>query len=198
MGTHYNGKYIKDTCVNETCDGRAKGLARVFRERVESVQNFKGSVSVTWERAYAKSTTYRILAGVLNVASSLGFTHFDILAVGLIAGSDNLVKTLVMQPAYEKISARVGWGQRIVDGGVTQTWQRICAKAIIYRVLASATTGAIAYGWTHNIDITFGIAGVDAITKTALFIMNEKGWDLTRNTWGYRITKEETNILRRH
>jgi len=59
---------------------------------------------------------------------------------------------------------------------------RSLVKAISWRVLASTTTGFIAYIFTYDHIISSSIALIDFCVKTVLYYLHERLWNRIR--WG--------------
>jgi uncharacterized membrane protein len=53
---------------------------------------------------------------------------------------------------------------------------RSILKAVSYRLLAAIATGSIAYIFTRRLDISLGIAAVEAVAKIFCYYIHERLW----------------------
>jgi len=53
---------------------------------------------------------------------------------------------------------------------------RSIMKAVSYRLLAAVATGTIAFAFTRRLDISLGIAAVEAIAKIFCYYIHERLW----------------------
>ncbi len=56
------------------------------------------------------------------------------------------------------------------------TRARSVAKALSYRLLATAVMAAIAWALTRRFAVAAAIAGIDSLVKTGLFYAHERLW----------------------
>ncbi len=54
---------------------------------------------------------------------------------------------------------------------------RAVAKALTWRVLATATTITVAFVFTGSVEISLGIGSIEALLKLAFYYFHEKAWD---------------------
>ncbi|MHA2065150.1 MAG: DUF2061 domain-containing protein [Candidatus Thorarchaeota archaeon] len=54
---------------------------------------------------------------------------------------------------------------------------RAVAKALTWRVLATATTISVAFVFTGSVEISLGIGTIEALLKLAFYYFHEKAWD---------------------
>jgi uncharacterized membrane protein len=57
---------------------------------------------------------------------------------------------------------------------------RSILKAVSYRLLASIATGLIAYVFTRRLDISLGIAIVEAVAKVFCYYLHERLWSFIK------------------
>jgi uncharacterized membrane protein len=57
---------------------------------------------------------------------------------------------------------------------------RSILKAVSYRLLASIATGSIAYVFTRRLDISLGIASVEAVAKVFCYYLHERMWSFIK------------------
>ena len=63
-----------------------------------------------------------------------------------------------------------------------ETRLRSIVKATTYRLLATVTTGVLAYLFTEDLSSAFQIGSLDFFIKLLLFYLNDRTW--TKITWG--------------
>jgi len=61
-----------------------------------------------------------------------------------------------------------------------ETHLRSILKAVSYRLLASIATGTIAYVFTRRVDISLGIASVEAVAKIVCYYIHERLWSFIK------------------
>lgn len=59
-------------------------------------------------------------------------------------------------------------------------------KAVSYRLLAAIATGTIAFVFTRRLDISLGIASVEALAKIICYYIHERFWSF-KNSVGKNI-----------
>jgi len=57
---------------------------------------------------------------------------------------------------------------------------RSIMKAVSYRLLAAVATGSIAFVFTKRLDISIGIASVEAVAKIICYYIHERFWSFIR------------------
>lgn len=57
---------------------------------------------------------------------------------------------------------------------------RSIIKAVSYRLLAAVATGTIVFVFTRRLDISLGIAGVEAVAKIICYYIHERLWSLIK------------------
>ncbi len=57
---------------------------------------------------------------------------------------------------------------------------RSIMKAVSYRLLAAVATGTIAFVFTRRLDISLGIAGVEAVAKMICYYIHERLWSFIK------------------
>lgn len=57
---------------------------------------------------------------------------------------------------------------------------RSILKAVSYRLLAAVATGSIAYAFTRRLDISLGIACVEAVAKIICYYIHERLWSFIK------------------
>lgn len=57
---------------------------------------------------------------------------------------------------------------------------RSIVKAVSYRLLAAIATGSIAYIFTRRLDISLGIACVEAVAKIICYYIHERIWSFIK------------------
>jgi uncharacterized membrane protein len=57
---------------------------------------------------------------------------------------------------------------------------RSIMKAVSYRLLAAVATGSIAFVFTRRIDISIGIASVEAVAKIICYYIHERFWSFIK------------------
>ena len=57
---------------------------------------------------------------------------------------------------------------------------RSIMKAVSYRLLAAVATGTIAFVFTRRLDISLGIAAVEAVAKIICYYIHERLWSFIR------------------
>lgn len=57
---------------------------------------------------------------------------------------------------------------------------RSILKAVSYRLLASIATGSIAFVFTRRLDISLGIASVEAVAKVFCYYIHERLWSFIK------------------
>jgi len=57
---------------------------------------------------------------------------------------------------------------------------RSIMKAVSYRLLAAVATGTIAFVFTRRLDISLGIAAVEAVAKIIFYYLHERLWSFIR------------------
>jgi uncharacterized membrane protein len=53
-------------------------------------------------------------------------------------------------------------------------------KAVSYRLLAAVATGTIAFAFTRRLDISLGIASVEAVAKIICYYIHERLWSFIK------------------
>jgi uncharacterized membrane protein len=53
-------------------------------------------------------------------------------------------------------------------------------KAVSYRLLAAVATGTIAFVFTRRLDISLGIAAVEAVAKIICYYIHERLWSFIK------------------
>jgi uncharacterized membrane protein len=54
---------------------------------------------------------------------------------------------------------------------------RAVAKALTWRVLATATTIGVAFAFTGSVEISLGIGTIEVILKLVFYYFHEKAWE---------------------
>jgi len=57
---------------------------------------------------------------------------------------------------------------------------RSIMKAVSYRLLAAVATGTIAFVFTRRLDISLGIAAVEAVAKIICYYIHERLWSFIK------------------
>jgi uncharacterized membrane protein len=57
---------------------------------------------------------------------------------------------------------------------------RSIMKAVSYRLLAAVATGTIAFAFTRRLDISLGIASVEAVAKIICYYIHERLWSFIK------------------
>ena len=57
---------------------------------------------------------------------------------------------------------------------------RSIMKAVSYRLLAAVATGSIAFVFTKRLDISIGIASVEAVAKIICYYIHERFWSFIK------------------
>ena len=57
---------------------------------------------------------------------------------------------------------------------------RSIMKAVSYRLLAAIATGTIAFVFTRRLDISLGIASVEALAKIICYYIHERFWSFVK------------------
>ena len=57
---------------------------------------------------------------------------------------------------------------------------RSILKAVSYRLLAAIATGTIAYVFTRRLDISLGIASIEAVAKIVCYYIHERFWSFIK------------------
>jgi len=57
---------------------------------------------------------------------------------------------------------------------------RSIMKAVSYRSLAAVATGTIAFAFTRRLDISLGIASVEAVAKIICYYIHERLWSFIK------------------
>jgi len=57
---------------------------------------------------------------------------------------------------------------------------RSIMKAVSYRLLAAIATGTIAYVFTRRLDISLGIASIEAVAKIVCYYIHERFWSFIK------------------
>ena len=58
--------------------------------------------------------------------------------------------------------------------------KRSIMKAVSYRLLAAVATGTIAFVFTRRLDISLGIASVEAVAKIFCYYIHERLWSFIK------------------
>ena len=66
-----------------------------------------------------------------------------------------------------------------------ETHQRTFAKTISWRVLATFTTMAIVWAFSHNLTIAFSVGITEAAVKMIIYYLHERTWT-GYISWGLR------------
>ena len=135
-----------------------------------------GNFSETTGRSAVKALLWRVIAGAVTFVTSLRFSGSYKTALSIV-GSDFLSKAVTMFIG-ERLMNKSQAGRESGAEGVG----RSLMKALIWRLFAICNTLTMAIFIAKDISIASKIAGSDAIFKTALMFVYERGW--AKIEWG--------------
>ncbi|KAJ1634555.1 hypothetical protein T492DRAFT_577649, partial [Pavlovales sp. CCMP2436] len=130
----------------------------------------------TTQRSLAKAISWRAIAAVVTMCTSLFFGGSMRVALGIV-GADFATKSVTMF-----VGERLWNKSNVGRSAKGDTMGRSLLKALVWRVFAATNTlisaGFLSGAW----DSAAKIAGSDAIIKTSLFFAFERTWALI--PWG--------------
>ena len=63
---------------------------------------------------------------------------------------------------------------------IRSDYRRSWAKALSWRAVATATTMALVYGLTGQLELMVGVGILDLILKLIFYFLHERAWDMIR------------------
>jgi len=136
-------------------------------------------------RSVAKAASWRFIAAIITLSTSLFFSKNTSVALAIVA-SDFFSKAGFMLLG-ERVWNRVNWGR---GKSGSDTAKRSLVKALVWRLIALVQTGVIGSLITGNLAVGSSIAVADSIFKTALYYVHERAWSYVR--WGIVFEPEYT------
>ncbi len=74
---------------------------------------------------------------------------------------------------------------------IISSLSRSGAKAVTWRVIATATTMFLVYFFTGELDLSLGIGFFDILLKLAFYLLHERAWD---RVWYGREVKADRGL----
>ena len=181
----YNRKREKALRALNKFEADLQVLVKKKTEYLEGIKLGKtpegGNFSETTLRSAIKSMMWRVIAGLVTLATSLRFSGSLKTALSIV-GSDFFSKAATMFIG-ERLMNKSKAGRKKGADGVG----RSLAKVLIWRLFAICNTLTMSLLISKDLSMASKIAGSDAIFKTGLMFVYERAWSKVERGKEYQI-----------